>query len=78
MKCDNCEYDEFDYLLTLCDEHMPECLEDYGDGECKGLVQFRMALSPTGKSYPRCDKHWDKRMREQERIVRTYGGPFSY
>lgn len=75
--CTVCIYDE-GWLVEYCARHMPECLEDYGNGECSGDVEFRMALSPTGKSYPRCDGHWVKRMREQERIVRTYGGKFAY
>lgn len=48
-----------------------ECLE-HRTGECAGAVEYRHALSATGKSYPRCDKHWDRRLEEQERITRTY------
>lgn len=49
-----------------------ECLDDYGEGTCQGAVEYRMALSGTGRSFPRCDKHWEERLREQERINRTY------
>lgn len=47
-----------------------ECLEG-GEG-CQGEVEYRMALSGTGKSFPRCDLHWEKRLDEQDRINRMY------
>lgn len=48
------------------------CLNDNGDGECKGAVEYRMPLSGTGRSFPRCDKHWAERLDEQERINERY------
>lgn len=48
-----------------------DCL-DFGAG-CHGAVEYRMALSGTGRSFPRCEKHWEERLDEQERIDRTYG-----
>jgi hypothetical protein len=54
-----------------------ECLDDYGsiaDRDCKGPVEYRMPLSATGQSFPRCDKHWAERLKEQERIDQRYGG----
>jgi hypothetical protein len=54
--------------------HVPaptlECLEAGPD--CKGSVEYRYPLSGTGRSFPRCEAHWDKRLNEQERINRTY------
>lgn len=47
-----------------------DCLD--GPQGCEGRVEYRMALSATGKSFPRCDKHWTKRLAEQERINRNY------
>jgi hypothetical protein len=47
-----------------------DCLE-FGP-DCGGHVEYRMALSGTGKSFPRCDEHWSKRLAEQERINRDY------
>lgn len=44
------------------------CLDDHGDGTCVGPVEYRMPLSATGRSYPRCDGHWDKRLAEQEEL----------
>lgn len=49
-----------------------ECLNDYGDGTCSGPVEYRMALSGTGRSFPRCDKHWSDRLDEQDRINERY------
>jgi hypothetical protein len=31
-----------------------------------------MALSGTGKSFPRCEFHWDWRLREEERLNLMY------
>lgn len=45
-----------------------ECLG--GSGLCVGKVEYRMALSGTGVSFPRCDKHWAERL-ELERGLHT-------
>jgi hypothetical protein len=47
-----------------------ECLD--GPDGCKGEIDYRMALSATGKSFPRCDKHWDERLDAQEGINQRY------
>lgn len=49
-----------------------ECLDDYGEGTCSGPVEYRMALSATGRSFPRCEKHWAERLEEQDRINARY------
>lgn len=51
-------------------DETPDCLD--GPEGCDGPVEFRMALSATGRSFPRCDHHWQLRLIEQERITRTY------
>jgi hypothetical protein len=43
------------------------CLDDPSGNDCQGDVEYRMALTETGRSYPRCDLHWDARLKEQER-----------
>lgn len=48
----------------------PQCLD--GPDGCSGPVEYRMALSGTGRSFPRCDAHWARRLDEQDRITRTY------
>ena len=54
---------------------MDECLDDYGHDECGGAVEYRMALSSTGRSFPRCEKHWDERLEAQDRINDRYPDP---
>lgn len=49
-----------------------ECLDAHKDDPCKGPVEYRQALTATGTSFPRCEKHWERRLKEQERIQRTY------
>jgi cytochrome c len=49
-----------------------ECLE-FHTGHCEaGTTQYRMPLSGTGRSFPRCDLHWEKRLEEQDRINERY------
>lgn len=62
--------------MTDHDEPL-ECLDkrEVIDGQhdlCSGPVEYRMALSATGKSFPRCDKHWNERLDEQDRINDRY------
>ena len=47
------------------------CL-DHGRSECSGPVEYRMPLSGTGHAFARCDRHWELRLDEQQRIQRTY------
>ena len=47
-----------------------ECLNSGPD--CVGPVEYRMPLSGTGRSYPRCDHHWTERLRVQDGINRRY------
>jgi hypothetical protein len=52
-------------------DHLMECLDSH-KGNCEGAVEYRMALSATGKSFPRCEKHWSDRLDEQEKINERY------
>lgn len=47
-----------------------ECLN--GPATCSGPVEYRMPLSGTGKSFPRCDRHWSERLDQQAGIDRRY------
>jgi hypothetical protein len=47
-----------------------KCLEQ--NEQCSGTVEYRMPLSGTGKAFPRCDFHWEKRLDAQEEINRKY------
>lgn len=39
---------------------------------CEGPVEYRMSLSGTGKSIPRCEKHWAERLQREDEIRRRY------
>lgn len=53
-----------------------DCIE--AGAACRGAVEYRMPLSGTGKSFPRCDKHWSDRLDVQESINRRYpDSPFA-
>jgi hypothetical protein len=53
------------------------CLDEYM-GDCEGEVEYRIPMSPTGKSFPRCEKHFSERLDTQERISKDYGVPMFY
>jgi hypothetical protein len=39
---------------------------------CEGAVEPREALSATGRSFPRCDRHWNDRLNKQVEIDARY------
>lgn len=43
-----------------------------GPDECAGQTEYRMALSGTGTSFPRCDHHWAIRLDHEEKLRRDY------
>lgn len=49
-----------------------ECIEFDGGDECSGPVEFRMALSATGRAYPRCEFHWSRRLDLEDELNRRY------
>lgn len=65
--------------MTILSENLTatDCLDNHL-GDCAGGVEYRMALSATGRSFPRCDEHWARRLDTQERIDRDYpDSPFA-
>jgi hypothetical protein len=48
----------------------PVCLNASPD--CQGEVEYRLPLSGTGRSFPRCDKHWSERLDAQRGIDERY------
>ena len=42
------------------------------EADCVGPVEYRMALSGSGESFPRCAKHWGQRLDLEEGINRRY------
>lgn len=56
-------------------DELPECLDvpySQGDDACEGPVEYRFPLSGTGRSFPRCDKHWHARLDVQRGIDERY------
>ena len=49
----------------------PRCIQE-ASGNCAGKTEYRMSLSGTGKAIPRCDKHWEDRLKFQEEHNRRY------
>jgi hypothetical protein len=50
-----------------------ECLDGAGAGQdCAGPVECRHPLSGTGRSFPRCEMHWARRLDRQGEIDRRY------
>lgn len=50
-----------------------DCLD--GPHGCEGAVEYRTPLSGTGRSFPRCERHWDQRLAKQDEINQRYGSP---
>lgn len=52
------------------DDEPLECIN--GPEDCSGAIEYRMPLSGTGKSFPRCDGHWEQRLETEEGIRQRY------
>lgn len=56
-----------------CPYPVPTCIQKGSvENPCAGNVEYRMPLSGTGKSFPRCDKHWSDRLDVEQRINERY------
>lgn len=51
-------------------EPQPLCLNESDD--CEGRVEYRMPVSGTGRSFPRCDKHWADRLDLEQGLRERY------
>lgn len=70
--CD-CGYSPEDAAQDPNCPEAPDCLDDDGDAaDCEGPVEYRTPLSGTGKSFPRCEKHWEERLETQQEIAERY------
>jgi hypothetical protein len=54
---------------TECDEPL-ECIQALQD--CQGEVAYRIPLSGTGRAFPRCDYHWNKRLELEDELNQRY------
>lgn len=49
-----------------------ECLNRGDESPCEGEVELRFPLSSTGRSFPRCTKHWSEALDRAEDIRKRY------
>lgn len=50
-----------------------ECIGSVPDGStCRGPVELRWPLSGSGRWFPRCEAHWDERLRVEEELRARY------
>lgn len=49
----------------------PECLDDHGDGTCRGPVAFH-SIDGRDRAWPRCDRHWADRLTRREASIERY------
>ena len=61
-------------LLTIedCLDHGTPPNAEHGNSPCSGTVEYRMPLSGTGRSFPRCERHWEARLVMQEQNEARY------
>lgn len=58
-------------LPTSNKESNVECIDDYGDGTCRGVVDY-YDLSGDGRTFPRCEKHLYEAIERVERAMERY------
>ncbi len=59
--------------MTASTDHTLPASECIAHGpDCHGPVEYRMPLSGTGKSFPRCTKHWQDRLDLEQHIAERY------
>lgn len=64
--------------MPTTENEIYECLDSHPTERCEGRVEYRMPLSGTGRSFPRCGKHWSARLDVQYGIDRRYpDSPFA-
>jgi hypothetical protein len=58
-------------MMINDDDDELRCLDESRD-ICVGAVELRAPLSATGRSFARCERHWNERLRDDERLRREY------
>jgi hypothetical protein len=56
----------------MSDTEILECLDDRGENTCRGPVELRMPMSGTGRSFPRCEAHFEIALAKFEEINQRY------
>lgn len=49
-----------------------DCINFFPGDACHGSVRYRYPLSPSGRSFPRCQKHWEERFLRQQKTEERY------
>lgn len=63
----HCVNPDDEYLVRVMVAEKVECLD--GPEGCQGEVEYRMPLSPSGRAFPRCDRHWSARLDKEENSI---------
>ena len=61
-----------DLSVQWPDDDELECLDDRGDNECDGPVDYHWNGDPSGKTWPRCAKHQQDRADRREGSMEKY------
>lgn len=48
-----------------------DCVQAFAGG-CRGPVEHRTPLSGSGRSFPRCEGHWEQRLQLEHDLNRRY------
>ena len=59
-------------MATNTETETLECLDDYGDGECSGPIEFHSIDPGRTKAFPRCQRHWNRRLDARENSIEKY------
>jgi hypothetical protein len=51
---------------------MNECLEDRGEGTCRGPVEYHSIDPGRQNAFPRCAHHWEERLERRESSMERY------
>ena len=78
MNIEKCEPHGFENCCNIVEPTLTfdDCLD--GPLGCAGEVSYRMPMSGSGRSFARCDGHFEVRWATQERLSRDYGVPLVY
>lgn len=53
-------------------EDVPECLDDHGEADCEGPVEFHSIDPGRERAWPRCEKHWEVRLDRWQNSIERY------
>lgn len=60
-------------MVGVAEMSAVECLEAAWAGRwCVGPVEFREPVSGSGRSFPRCEAHWQRRLEREAEIRERY------